>query len=268
MRLKNCFVCLLLCVMICVSVQSCAPSVSFEPVKEAADKTAALEKYSANFYVELALSDGSVSLLYLNGTYSVDKSNRLVVRDSSQTYLGDAWHETEYYDGETLFNAEGDDKYQIKCDFASVIGQTIYATVPDIADVNVTGLASSSNESGTLYKFTAKNMAEFEKSTVGDNIYTLAALRKPQKELTKYSDLDCEYTVSDDLVTGWQLSYTISLYDTPPYAAGAQQNIEDYRLDVNVRIRVKIKSIGQEISAPAIDKDTYSVIESSQDTNQ
>lgn len=262
---------LFLCLTLCLPLASCA-RVDYEPLNEAVQATQALEKYSADYYIEVSLSDGSVNLLYLNGSYSIDKANKLLARDSSQTYLGDAWHETEQYDGEALYNAEGDDKYKVVCTFEEVLEQTVYATVPVIDQSDISRLSVSQNASGTLYKFTAKDMAEYEFSTVGDNIYTLAALRKPQKDLTQYSDLDCEYTVGtlggETCVTGWQVSYQISLFDTPPYAAGTKQDINDYRLDITVRIRVKIKSIGQEILMPTIDKDTYTVIESSQDTNQ
>lgn len=262
---------LILCLTFCLPLASCA-HVDYALLNEAAQATHALEKYSADYYIEVSLSDGSVNLLYLNGSYSIDKANKLLTRDSSQTYLGDAWHETEQYDGEALYNAEGDDKYRVVCTFEQVLEQTVYATVPVIDQSNISRLSVSQNASGTLYKFTAKDMAEYEFNTVGDSIYTLAALRKPQKDLTQYSDLDCEYTVGvsgdEQYVTGWQVSYRISLFDTPPYAAGTKQDINDYRLDITVRIRVKIKSIGQEILMPTIDKDTYTVIESSQDTNQ
>ncbi len=260
---------LMLCLLLCTALVSCG-NIDYQPLKDAALTTAALDKYSADYYIEVSLSDGSINLLYLNGSYSVDKVAELLARNSSQTYLGDAWHETEYYDGEALYNAEGDDKYKVICTFGEVLEQTVYATVPVIDQDKVSRISISDNKSGTLYKFVAKDMDEYEFNTVGDNIYTLSALRKPQKDLTEYSDLDCEYTVSTldgtECVTGWQISYRISLFDTPPYAAGTKQDINDYRLDITVRIRVKLKSIGQQILLPTIDKDAYTVIESSQDT--
>lgn len=258
------FYAVLSCVLICLLLSSCA-SVPYDGVFAASQATRDLQKYSANYYIEVTLADGSITLLYLNGSYSVDREKGLVMRDSSQTYLGDAWHETEYYDGEMLYNAEGDDRYKLACSLGEVLQQSVYALAPVIPEEKVFHLSASDNSAGRMYRFEARDMSQFQFDTVGDSIYTLAALRKPQKELTEYTDVRCEYTVGEvdgtECLSTWQIEYGMSLFDTPPYAAGTKQDIDDYRLDISVRLRVKLTSVGESFSLPAIDKDLYDVVE-------
>jgi len=252
------FLPLLLCFALLLS--SCN-ALHYDSIEQYVNATNGLTKYSANFFIQVGFADGSVSLLYLNGSYDVDKQSGVLYRDGSETYLGDSWHETEFFENGCLYNAEGDDKYAVTCTLDDVLAQTIYRMLPQIDSENAYKISEASNAGGRLFSFGAKNMQEYEFEIVGDNIYALAALNVPQKDKTQYTDLKCEYTVSDkfgtEMVTAWQIQYGMSLYDTPPYIPGKAVNEEDYRLDINVRIKVVINSVGEDVVLPEYDPSEY-----------
>ena len=107
---------------------------------------------------------------------------------------------------------------------------------------DVTSMTRSSGDAGSgIYelKIGGDHTARLVE-LLGEDIYALSQLSKPDKSKTQATDLVCGYTVAaDGRLTGRTLSYTLSLYDTPPYVPGVEPDYEDYHLELQITMRMQ-----------------------------
>jgi hypothetical protein len=120
-------------------------------------------------------------------------------------------------------------------------------------------LKKDTNSAGTLYTFKVKSGYDEQlKALLGDNIYSLAKITKPQTEKTRFSEIECEYTFTQNqngqtVLVNRQIVFTAYLYETPTYTPGYTPPEEDYMLDLKVRIKVTYKDTDNvEISEPVV----------------
>lgn len=237
-------------------LSGCGEKVPYSEVSAGIQNTNAIRRYNASFIAEMTFENETATLLYQQGSYSIDRDAQQLYAEYVRTYLGASDKVTEMYkDGYVyLSDSSGKTRYESKPEF---LGYLQYAEALDFNEKDVSNLKKSKNSSGTLYTFKVKSGYDEQlKTLLGDNIYSLAKIAKPQKDKTHFSEIECEYTFTQDkngqpVLATRQIMFTVYLYDTPAYTPGHTPKEEDYRLDLKVRIRVTYKVLENiEISEP------------------
>lgn len=226
----------------------CGEKVSFSEISAGIENTNAVKRYQASFITELTFEKGTATLLYQQGSYSIDRDKQQLSSEYVRTYLGSSDKVTEMYkDGYVYLNDKnGKSKYKSKPEFLSYMH---YAEALNFNEKDVTNLKKGTNSTGTLYTFKVKSGYDEQlKTLLGDNIYSLAKLSKPQTDKTRFSEIECEYTFTQNqngqtVLANRQIEFTVYLYDTPPYTPGYTPPEEDYMLDLKVRIKVSYKNM-------------------------
>lgn len=237
-------------------LSGCGEKASFGEVSAGIDNTNAIKRYQASFITEFTFEEEKVTLLYQQGSYSIDRDQQQLYADYVRTYFGASDKITEMYKDGYVYqsNGSGRSKYQSKPEFLDYLQ---YAEALNFNEKDISGLKKDTNSSGTLYTFKVKSgYDERLKAVLGDNIYSLTKLTKPQKEKTRFSEIACEYTFTQNkdgqtVLANRQIEFTVYLYDTPAYTPGYTPPEEDYMLELKVRIKVTYKDTGSvEISEP------------------
>ncbi len=233
-----------------------------QSVSDAAEQTNLLTRFEADFFLEVTFDDSKATLLYRNGSFGIDREAKRLFSVDSQTLLGTSVKVTTFCDGKTVYREAGQNKTASKLEEADVFSVLPYFPMPVFKAEDMLDVEPRTVDDGTQYVFSVKNAKDFIlAASAGDEIYTLAMLNKPQKDKTEFGNLNCSYTVGTlggrECVTSQLYSFDMTLYDTPPYAAGADIDPEDYKLELNFRIRIKIRSIPDSVELPDFDPKDY-----------
>lgn len=237
---------LALCCAAALLLNGCggAPDTSDYPVLEAAVASANdAGCKQVKFLMQFTFGEERTTMLFVQGEYTVDTENGYVLSGRmSQTVLGasvtvtfsyaDGWY-AYIIDGQTMKRAYEEETLRSGFLFSD-------AFLFDEADV--TSMTRSSGDAGAgIYELeiggdhTARLV-----ELLGEDIYALSQLSKPDKSKTQATDLVCGYTVAaDGRLTGRTLNYALSLYDTPPYVPGVEPDYEDYHLELQITMRMQ-----------------------------
>lgn len=231
MKLRLC--CLALC--LALTLAACAGSADCTAVSEALDNAPA--ERTGKFVLNVRFGDELTTLLFSMGDYTADSSS--LSAKLTQTVLGTASAVTlEYADGVCAVTTDGETTSSERAadELLTTLPYTRPFLPPDIADVK-----TSSDGSGTLYTVESRG-DDSEKlfSLFGDGIYAMSLIKTPRKEKMHCENAVYTYRVSDGAVTYFGLSFTMYLYDTPPYVPGVAQNEDDYTLELFVDFNVTL----------------------------
>lgn len=233
-----------------------------EAITGATAETNLLQCFEADFFVEITFDSSRATLLYRNGSFSIDREAERLYCVDSQTLLGTSAKVITFCEDGVLYRESGKNKTASDTDAAEVFASMPYMPMPEFAAEDIYGIEQHNADGSTQYIFNVKNADDFMRlASAGDEIYKLAMLNKPQKDKTQFSDLKCNYIIGSidgkDCVTSRQYSFDMTLYDTPPYAAGANIDPDDYKLELNFRIRIKVRSAPVSVEIPAFDASEY-----------
>ncbi len=249
---------LLTAVLVSGLLSGCGEKTEYSEVSAGIENTNAIKRYNASFLTELTFNNGTATLLYQQGSYSIDREQQQLYSEYVRTYLGASDKITEMYrDGYVYLNdSSGKSKYESKPEFLTCLH---YAETMNFNEKDISGLKKDTNSAGTLYTFKVKSGYDEQlKALLGDNIYSLAKITKPQTEKTRFSEIECEYTFTQNqngqtVLVNRQIVFTAYLYETPTYTPGYTPPEEDYMLDLKVRIKVTYKDTDNvEISEPVV----------------
>ena len=243
-----------------VSILFCSCSkVSEQDVTEinkAVDATNEEQLYDASFVFEVIDLSDDETVMFVQGSYSIDKNNS----EYNGPILNGSLVQTVNNSPSSLKIAFFDDTYvtiskdyKILSDMESsvILNQFMCAPALSFDSKDIVSIESSEVSDGTMYVVEA-NYAETYKSYfdnfLGDDIYALSGMKKAVKELTEYKNIRCKYVVSDDQkLVSRELSYTVIAYDTVPYFPGNQADKEDYKRTFDVSLKFNYKNFGNEV---------------------
>lgn len=232
----------------------CGTDESFAPVSEAVKNINAKQRYTANYLTEMTFEKDTAIMLFKQGSFSIDREEQSLYSKGVQSYFANSSQLTEmFYDGIVYTDLDGiKSKYEIAAE--EYFSNLYYEKALEFDEDNVDKLTKDTNSSGTLYKFTVENGYEDRLWTIlgKDGIYNLAKISKPQTEKTHFSEIDCEYTITQNendepLLASYQLIFTVFLYDTPPYSPGYTPPEKDYMIELKIRIKVSYTSFGEDV---------------------
>ncbi len=256
----------LLLIALSLILFGCNRSEEYAVLREAVENTNNLQRSKADFIAEMTFENRAATLLFLQGSYSLDREEQLMNSQLVEMYLGSSGSLSEmYYDGYVYTQTE-ERKSRYPMEAQELFGYLYFAQPINFEYKDIKKLKQSENIRGTLYSFTVKSGYDEELLTLlGEGIYSLAKINVPQTEKTRFGEIKVEYTVSDregaPVLASMQTVFTVFLYETPPYTPGYTRPEEDYMLELTVRIKVSYNDFGDgvEIAVPNIEE--YSDLE-------
>ena len=199
-----------------------------------AQKTA----FSASYRLNMTFEDGANTLLFSQGTYDADfsKDPPYVKVKASQNYLGTpSAVDAEYKDG--VYSATGEAIPE-----ENFFGQLLFVQpfVPEEKYIISAKAVSSGNGSGVIFEL--KDAYGLLFPLIGEDIYDLARIYKPRKELTEISSAYITLIPSSDgSVASMTVNFMLRVADTPPYVPGGGDAQDAYTLDIKTEYTVNFE---------------------------
>ena len=236
--------------IVCASLLlvSCAPDTEdFPVVVSAAQATDAAECRTVDFLMQFTFGEEKTTLLFAQGEYTVSEiaGGCVISGKMAQTVLGAALTVEFYYaDGWYYYSIDGN-KHKREWPFDELKSGFIFSDVFLPAREDITKMSRSTGGTGSIYTLEVGGDRTQELLTLlGEDIYALSQFSNPIKDRTTADGLKLGYTLSDadGRLASRYLEYSLSIYDTPPYVPGQEPDYEDYRLDLDITMRMNYKS--------------------------
>jgi outer membrane lipoprotein-sorting protein len=114
---------LLTAVLVSGLLSGCGEKTEYSEVSAGIENTNAIKRYNASFLTELTFNNGTATLLYQQGSYSIDREQQQLYSEYVRTYLGASDKITEMYrDGYVYLNdSSGKSKYESKPEFLTCL---------------------------------------------------------------------------------------------------------------------------------------------------
>ena len=196
-----------------------------------------------SFLMQFTFGEEKTTMLFAQGEYTVGTENGYALSGKmTQTVLGaSVTVEFCYADGWYGYVLDGNAIRREQTE-ESLRSGFLFSDAFLFDESDVTSMTRSSGDAGSgIYelKIGGDHTARLVE-LLGEDIYALSQLSKPDKSKTQATDLVCGYTVAaDGRLPGRTLSYTLSLYDTPPYVPGVEPDYEDYHLELQITMRMQ-----------------------------
>ncbi len=195
------------------------------------------DAYSADFCLNMQADGLEYTLLFAQGSYNVgigENGRRLDVK-MSQVSLGSTADITSVWENGVMTNVVSGTEVKSEMTEEELFSSIIYAKpfVPD--DKYISSSEKLTTGAGSGCKITLKDASDVLFPLIGNDIFDLASIYKPRYDMTKVTDAEIIYTVENDVITGMKISFTLKIYDTPPYVPGSPEpDAEDYALEIRV----------------------------------
>ncbi len=251
---KTIFFILFIVVSILFSSCSEVSENDFNKINSSVEKTNLQNKYKASFVFEVRDTEKEELVMFVQGTYSLDKfdekySGPILSGEIVQTVLNTpSSMKIAFYDDTYVSVSDG---YKILSDMDKdlLLNQFMCAPAYLFSMDKLISIDSSEVSGGTMYTVKAdddKNL--YLQQLLGDDIYSFSGMKKPQKDLTKYSDIVFKYVISEEnLLLSRETTYTVFAYDTVPYSPAHQGTNEDYKRTFSVSLKLNYKSFGDDV---------------------
>lgn len=229
-------------------------------IKKAVDKSNEEKLYKTSFVLEVKDIEQNELIMFVQGNYSIDKTERqqkgiILNGELVQTVFNTPSSlKFAFYDNTYVTVS---DEYKILSDMEEdvLLKQFMCAPPYYFSEEETVSIKKSNVSNGTMYSATIKNGSyDYLKNLLGDDIYSFSSMKKPQKELTEFSDINCKYVISKDgILTNREITYTIIAYDTVPYFPGHQASNDDYKRKFSVSLKYNYKEFGDNVSVDISD---------------
>ncbi len=204
------------------------------------------EKLSGDYQLEITFGDRK-TLYFAKGEIAWNRSDFSAFSSFDQTFLGASGTTENYYKNGKMVSVANGEKVELDQEAEAVFSKFPYFEIP-LYDENCGEIKQSESSVGTTYTFKRTDGKEISKMFVEDDIYELVGvLKKPQPELTEYSEIECVYTVKDGRVVSCRFEFDMKLFDTPAYIPGYSVPEEEYTLDIHIAAKVSYNKFGDEV---------------------
>ena len=243
--------------LLALLIGGCGSGGDYSAVRSAVEHNNSQSRYKASFVTELTLEGGTVTLLFMQGSYSADRDKEILHSSCVEVYMGTSSTLVEMYSDGYVYTEHNGEKIKYRSEPQDIFGYMHFARPISFNASDINRLSVSSNASGNLYRYTVKgDYRQQLLDIIGDGIYGLARINKPQTDKTGFGEIRVEDTLTEEdgqlVLASRQMTFLMYLYDTPPYTPGYTPPEKDYMLEVTVRIKVSYTERGEgvEISAP------------------
>lgn len=211
---------------------------------DAACRTVSMSKgYKGSFVLNMLFSEDDATLMFAQGYYNADftRETPYVTASMAQTVLGThSGVQVSYSDGVCTTTTDGTPS-SVEMTSEEFFGRIIYVK-PFIPEAEyIQGIDKVDSASGIGYRVFLKGAEDVLYPLIGDGIYSLAMIHSPQYELMNIKDAYISYIIDENSgrVTDMKISFTLYLYDTPPYIPNGQKaDLDDYTLDIRISYTV------------------------------
>jgi hypothetical protein len=255
--MKNKFFALLLCLLF--PLCSCSEeTVNYDTkISEAISKTNSEIKYKASFVAEVSDMDTQDLIMFVQGNYQIDKQNSTIANGELVQTVFDTPSSLEFgfYDN-TYVTITDNVRILSTLSEEELYKQFMFSPSVDFSNDELKSVENSTSSAGTIYTISIKDEygKKYLDTLFGDDIYTFSSMKKVQKELTEYKNFICKYVISDDgYIVSREISYEITAYDTVPYFPGVQGDLENYKREFSVSIKMNYKTFGNDVEVDISD---------------
>lgn len=255
----------LIIVIVLSCFSGCNKSETYAAVTEAVENTVALQRYRAKFVAEMKIED--TTLFFAQGAYSIDREKQLSSTECVQSYNGTSSKLTQFYSDGVVYSDFDGEKTKSAGSAEDFFNCLYYSQAIQFKVEDIKNLKKDTNSNGTLYRFTVKSGYDEQlMAVIGVDVFSLAKIVKPQEDMTRFSEVECEYTVTQDengnlLLATRQLVFTAYLYDTPGYTPGYTPPEEEYMTALQVRLSINYEAFGDQVSVEAPMVEEYSSVD-------
>lgn len=212
-------------------------------VQKANDESRVNGEYS----LSITFSEGAV-LYHALGDIAWDREAKTAFAEFNQTYLGDSSVMKNYFNNGKMISIDDGEAAESSRDANELFSKFPYFSAL-LHDEKCGEITLGTNSTGETYTFVRTDTAEIFDSLVGGDLYSLVfSIKNPQPEKTKYSDMECVYTVSDGSVVSCRYEFDVKLFDTPTYIPGYSQPESDYTIDLHISAKVTYNLFGDGVT--------------------
>lgn len=184
---------------------------------------------------------GGACIIFAEGGIEVSESPYAVYGTIEQTMYGEKLGTSVISFSDGVFTADDTETEMTEEEFRA---QLIYSPPLLFGSEDIKSAEIINTLSGTLYRWYIKDFTGSERlyALLGEGLPHTLGLAAVIEDETRFTDIVCEYTVSDD---GNPVSYALTLtavyQDTPPYVPGSAPKKSNYQTAVSVDYRVEYK---------------------------
>ena len=225
-------------------------------------------KYKVSFVLEVKDVNKKELIMFVQGKYSIDKSNSsglgiILEGELVQTVFNTPSSlKFAFYDN-TYVTVTDEYKVLSDMDEEDFMKQFMCSPALYFTKEQVDTLQSSEVSDGVMYSFDVKNdFLEYSASAIedgdykgyfdnllGDDLYSFSGMKMPQRELTKYSDISGKFVISPEgMILSRDFSYIITAYDSVPYFPAHQASEKEYERVFSVSLKYNYKAFGDEVA--------------------
>lgn len=214
-----------------------------EEVNAIVENTNSEEKLSGSYQLEITFGDRK-TLYFAKGEIDWDRSSFIAHASFDQTYLGASGKTENFFENGKMITVSNGEKVETEHESESIFAKFPYFKIP-LLNENCGEIKVGESSVGTTYSFKRTDANELSKMFVEEDIYELVGvLKKPQKDLTEYGDVECIYTVKDGEIVSCRFEFDMKLFDTPAYIPGYSVPEEDYTIDIHIVAKVEYDDFG------------------------
>ena len=221
-------------------------------IQTACEKLTSLSAYKARLFVlEMKFSREDAILMSAQGSYEAEFTGQTPYVSStfSRKVLGNSSGVKVLYRNGVSTTTVGDNDnekvYKDKLTPEEFFGNIIYVKpfVPD--NKYIKGIDKLESTEGKGYKVYLDKAEDVLYPLIGDDIYETAMINNPKYDMMNIQKAYISYIIdeSSGRIKDFVMSFTLNIYDTPPYYPGKKPNYEDYKLDIRVSFRVVFEQL-------------------------
>ena len=206
-------------------------------LRSSSEKWKEKDGYSSDFCMNMQAEGLDYTLLFAQGSYTVTSGKDFKRLDSKMSLvsLGSAAEVTSIWEDGVMTSVVAGNEVESEMTEDEVFSSMTYVKpfLPDEKYISSCERLTTGAGSGCRVKL--KNAVDILFPLVGNDIFELASIYSPRYDMTKITDAEIIYTIDGEDITGMKITFTLTLYDTPPYVPGGDKpDAEEYSLTVKV----------------------------------
>lgn len=234
------------------------PAEDIAAVQAAVDAFNAATKRDTVFRLSIGKESEEEVLFFTSGNAAVKNDAPIAMSGRiTQIEKGDAVTGDMFYKAGAYYYDNGYGKYYMEMKRESFLQQFFCTDVP--FPETVQSLRKAESAGGLKYEFAADAMGDRFNAMFATDIYTAAALRKPNREKTAFSNAVYSYVVKDGALVSASISFDVALYETAAYYPNYTPTEEElvHRFSVTYELTVNAIGASVEIKVPKTEDYTF-----------
>ncbi len=257
-RLIACIMLLALCLASCASAPESAPDLT--ALEQAVREYNEQSLRETAFRLGVSEKDKDEVLFFTSGNSALRKSDPIAMSGRmTQIENGNATTGDIFYKAGAYYYDSGYGKYYTVMDRAEFLAQFICADFPYSAE-NAHSYKTAETDGGVKHSYKADCLPELFASLYGESIYQAAALRKPDRARTEFSEASYEYIIKNGKLKAAKLVFTATLYDSAAYYPAYTPTDSELKHEYTVTVELSVTATGEGIEIVVPDTKEYTFL--------